>query len=131
MMVDQNLATLDETLNDLFPRKIQAVSVFVLRPDFHDYTEDENLVQLGREERYILFTADIKSIKLKKFPPCTHAGIIKMPGMPSKPEVLARLKKLIQSGPRYLRQIRGHFTYLTNEGATIYKENNKTVKVKF
>ena len=131
MMIDQNNASLEKTLNGLFPRKIQAVSVFDLKPDFHDYTDDEDLVQLGRKERYILFTSDDKSMKRKKFPPCTHAGIIKMPGMPSKDEVLSRLKKLLQSGPHYLRQIRGHFTYLTNEGATIYKEHDQKVEVKF
>jgi hypothetical protein len=131
MMIDQNLASLDEDLNELYPRKIQAVSVFNLRPDFHNYTEDDDLVQLGRKERYILFTSDDRSMKRKKYPPCTHGGIIKMPGMPSKQEVLARLKKLIEAGPHYLKQIRGHFTYLTNEGATIYKEHNQKVEVKF
>lgn len=131
MMIDQNLASLDEELNSLYPRKIKAVSVFDLEPDFHDYTEDEDLVRLGKRERYILFTSDDKSMKKRKFPPCTHGGIIKMPGMPAKAEVLARLKKLIESGPQYLKQIRGHFTYLTNEGATIHKEHNQVVEVKF
>lgn len=131
MMIDQNLASLDEEINRLFSRKVQAVSVFELRPDFHDYTKDPELVRLGTEERYIFFTSDNRSIKRKLFPPCTHGGIIKMPGMPSKEEVLARLKKLIESGPKYLRQIRGHFTYLKNEGATIYKEHGKIVEVRF
>jgi len=130
-MIDQNLASLDEELNRLYPRKIKAVSVFDLEPDFHDYTKDEDLVRVGKKERYILFTSDDRSMKKRKFPPCTHGGIIKMPGMPSKPEVLARLKKLIESGPHYLKQIRGHFTYLTNESATIYKEHNEVVTVRF
>ena len=131
MMIDQNLASLDVTLNNLFPRKIQAISVFDLKPDFHDYTEDPELIRLTGEERYILLTSDNKSIKRSKYPPCTHGGIIKMPGMPSKEEVLVRLQKLISSGPKYLKEIRGHFTRLTNEGATIYKEHNQVVEVKF
>ncbi len=130
-MIDQNLASLDEELNSLFPRRIQAVSVFELRPDFHDYTGDPELVQLTRTENYILLTSDVKSIKRVKYPPCTHGGIIKMPGMPSKEEVLARLQKLIRIGPYYLRQIRGHFTRLTNDGATIYKEHGEIVEVRF
>lgn len=131
MMTDQNLASLDVELNRLFPKKIQAVSVFELRPDFHDYTQDPDLVQLTREERYVLLTSDVRSIKKRKFPPCTHGGIIKLPGMPSKEEVIARLQKLIRSGPQYLKQIRGHFTRLTNEGATIYKEHDQIVEVRF
>jgi hypothetical protein len=131
MMIDQNLATLEEELNALFPKRLKAVSVFELKPDFHNYTEDEDLVQAGRENRYILFTSDDKSIKKRKYPPCTHAGIIKMPGMPSKEEVIARLRKLLLSGPQYLKQIRGHFTYLRNEGATIHKEHNQQVEVTF
>jgi hypothetical protein len=70
-------------------------------------------------------------MKKKKFPPCTHGGIIKMPGMPSKEEILKRLEKLIKSGPHYLKQIRGHFTRLTNEGAVIYKEHDVKVEVVF
>jgi len=131
LMIDQNLAGLDETLNSLYPRKIQAVSVFDLRPDFHDYTEDPDLVQLGGREHYIFLTSDNNSITKRKYPPCTHGGIIKMPGMPSTDEVLLRLRKLIHSGPRHLSQIRGHFTRLTSESATIYKEHDQQVKVAF
>jgi hypothetical protein len=131
MMIDQNLASLDETLNSLFPDRVQAVSVVELEPGFHDYTEDPELIQLGRKRNYILLTSDDKSIKKKKYPPCTHGGIIKMPGMPSKEEVLARLRKLLRTGPKYLRQIRGHFTSLTNDGATIYKKHNEVVEVVF
>jgi hypothetical protein len=130
-MIDQNNAGLDKTLNRLFPSNIRAISVFDLRPDFHDYTEDGDLVQLGKKEKYILFTSDDRSIKKKTYPPCKHGGIIKMPGMPSKEEILERLQKLIKSGPRYLKQIRGHFTKLTNEGAIIYKEHNQVVEVRF
>ena len=115
----------------MYPKKIQAVSVFELEPDFHDYTEDPELIQLGRRERFILLTSDVNSINIKKFPPCTHAGIIKMMGMPSKEDVLARLHKLLRSGPHYLKQIRSHVTHLTDEGATIYKEHNETVEVRF
>lgn len=131
MIIDQNLASLDEDLNDLYPRTIKAVSVFELRPDFHDYTEDEDLVQLGKSEEYILLTRDVKSINKTKYPPCKHGGIIKLPGMPSKEEVLRRIRLLIKSGPQYLRQIRGHFTHLHENGATIYKEHSQTVEVRF
>lgn len=131
MMIDQNLASLDEELNRLFPKKIRAVSIFDLEPDFHDYTEDPELIRLGHKEDYILLTSDDRSIKKTKYPPCTHGGIIKMPGMPSKEEILARMQKLIKSGPRYLRQIRGHFTRLTNDGALIHKEHNEVIEVIF
>jgi hypothetical protein len=131
MMIDQNLASLDEDLNGLYPRAIKAVSVFDLKPDFHVYTEDEDLVQLGSEEKYILLTRDVKSITKTKYPPCKHGGIIKMPGMPSKEEVLRRIRLLVKSGPHYLRQIRGHFTHLHSAGATIYKEHGQTVEVTF
>ena len=131
MMIDQNLASLDETLNDLYPGKIQAVSVFELEPNFHDYTEDPDIIQLGRRRRFILLTSDVKSINKSTYPPCTHGGIIKMPGMPSKSEIIDRIQKLIRSGPRYLKEIRGHVTHLTNEGATIYKEHDLKIEVRF
>ncbi|MCA1621842.1 MAG: hypothetical protein LC795_21725 [Acidobacteria bacterium] len=130
-MIDQNLASLEDDLNGLYPHTIKAVSVFELRPDFHDYTEDEDLVLLGRKERFILLTRDVKSINKTNYPPCKHGGIIKLPGMPSKEEVLRRVRLLIHSGPRYLKEIRGHFTHLNTDGATIYKENDQTVEVRF
>jgi hypothetical protein len=129
MMTDQNLAGLDDTLNQLYPKKIKAVST--LDQDFHDYTADEDLIRYGHEKRYILLTCDVKSITRRKYPPCKHGGIIKMPGMPSKQEVLLRLQKLVQSGPRYLKQIRAHFTHLRSDGATIYKEHDEIVEVTF
>jgi hypothetical protein len=131
LLIDQNLARLDEALNGLYPRKIQAVSVFDLRPDFHDYTEDPDLIRLGHKEHFIFLTSDTNSITKRKYPPCTHGGIIKMPGMPSKEEILERLQKLINSGPVHLRQIRGHFTHLTNDKAIIYKEHKQKVEVRF
>ena len=131
LLVDQNLASLDEKLNELFPRKIQAVSVFDLRPDFHDYTKDPELIRLGNRKRYILLTSDTNSITKKKYPPCNHGGIIKMSGMPSTEEVLARLQKLIRSGPTYLRQIRRHFTHLDSDSATICKEHGEITQVSF
>ena len=90
---------------------------------FNDYTEDEDLIRFGAKERYILLTRDVKSITKGKYPPCTHGGIIKLPGMPSKEEVLSRLEKLVNSGPSHLRRIRGHFVHLRSDGATIYKEH--------
>jgi hypothetical protein len=131
MMIDQTNPTLDKTLNDLFPSHIRAVSVFDLRPDFHDYTKDRDLIQLGHKEQYIFLTSDDKTITKTKYPPCKHGGIIKMPGMPSKEEVLERVRKLIKSGPHYLKQIRGHFTRLNNDGAVIYKEHDQVTEVKF
>jgi hypothetical protein len=130
-MIDQNLAGLDATLNGLYPRHIKAVSTLDFGNDFHDYTEDEDLVRLGSEERYILLTSDTNSINTRKFPPCSHGGIIKMAGMPSKDEVLTRIKKLIRSGPHYLKQIRAHFTHLNSDGAIIYKEHDEVVEVRF
>jgi hypothetical protein len=131
MMIDQTNPSLDKTLNDLFPGHVRAVSVFDLRPDFHDYTKDRDLIQLGHKERYVFLTSDDKTITKTKYPPCKHGGIIKMPGMPSKEEALERVRKLIKSGPHYLKQIRGHFTRLNNDGAIIYKEHDQVTEVKF
>jgi len=129
MITDQNLAGLDATLNERYPKKIKAISA--LAHDFHDYTADEDLIRFGHKKKYILLTSDVKSIKKSKYPPCKHGGIVNLPGMPSKDEVLSRIEKLIQSGPRYLKQIRGHFTHLGSDGATIYKEHGEVVQVPF
>jgi hypothetical protein len=129
MMTDQNLAGLDETLNELYPKRIRAVST--LDKEFHDYTEDADLIRFGHKERYILLTRDVKSITKNRYPPCTHGGIIKMPGMPSKEEVISRLTKLIHLGPHLAKQIPGHFTHLKADGATIYKEHGEVVEVNF
>lgn len=129
MITDQNLAGLDAVLNERYPRKIKAISA--LAQSFHDYTADEDLIQFGHQKRYILLTRDVKSINRTKYPPCKHGGIVKLPGMPSKDEVMLRLEKLIRSGPRYLKQIRGHFTHLRSDGATIYKEHGEIVEVPF
>lgn len=131
MMTDQNLAGMDETLNTRHPKKIKAVSLFDVK--MRDRTGDERLVQAGKEERYVLLTRDVRSIKRTKepFKPCTHYGIIKMPGMPSDDEVLARIDKLLKSGKKYLQEIAGHFTHLNADGATIYKEHGEVVEVNF
>jgi hypothetical protein len=131
MMTDQNLAGMDAELNSRYPRKLKAISLFDVK--MRDRTGDERLVQAGKEKRYILLTRDTRSINRKKrpFKPCTHYGIIKMPGMPSDEEVLERIDKLLKSGKRCLGQIVGHFTHLNADSAKIYKEHGEVVFVRF
>jgi hypothetical protein len=132
MMTDQCVAGFEDSLNALFPRRVKAVSTVDLGKT-QDITKDHTLIELGKKHRRILLTRDVRSIKRKKkpFQPCTHHGIVKAIGMPNDEELIDRMRKLLLSGPTYVRQIEGHFTHLRADGATIYKKDNQITEVPF
>jgi len=132
MMTDQNSAGLEDSLNSLFPGRIRAVSTLDLGTT-QNITKDHTLIELGKKYQRILLTRDVKTIKRRKkpFEPCTHHGIVKVIGMPNDAELLTRMRKLLFSGPIYVKQIEGHFTHLRADGATIYKKHGEVVEVKF
>jgi hypothetical protein len=132
MMTDQNSAGLEVSLNERFPRRIKAVSTLDL-DKVQNITQDHTLIEKGKKHGYILLTRDTVSIRHTKdpFKPCTHEGVINVVGMPDDEELLTRMRLLLLSGPRYVKQIRGHFTHLREAGATIHKENKQVVEVRF
>jgi hypothetical protein len=132
MMTDQNSAGLEVSLNERFPRRVKAISTLDLGK-VQNITEDHTLIEKGKEHGYILLTRDTESIRHNKMPfkPCTHEGIIKVIGMPDDEEVLTRMRFLLFSGARYVRQIKNHFTHLRADGATIHKEHGEEILVLF
>jgi hypothetical protein len=132
MMTDQCAAGLEDTLNSLFPKRIKAISTLDLE-GVQNLTHDSTLIEKGIENEYILLTRDVATIKRKQTPfkPCTHYGIVKLIGMPNDYEATERLRKLLLAGPRYVKEIKGHFTHLRADGATIYKKDNVQVEVPF
>jgi len=131
-MTDQCAAGLEGPLNQRFPKRIKAVSARDLGST-QNTTEDHTLIELGQRYDQILLTRDVVTIKRKRkpFEPCSHSGIIKAIGMPNDEELLEWIGKLLRSGPTYVRQIKGHFTHLKAEGATIYKKHGEITEVPF
>ena len=132
MMTDQCAAGFEDVLNEQFPKRVKAVSTLDLGKA-KDITEDHTLIEIGKKYRRILLTRDTTTIRKNKkpFKPCSHQGIIKAIGMPDDHELLERMRKLLFSGPTYVRQIKGHFTHLRSDGATIHKEHGRTIEISF
>jgi predicted nuclease of predicted toxin-antitoxin system len=93
-------------------------------------TKDPILIVKAKQENRVLLTFDRNTIDKKRYPPCTHAGIIIIEGKHWSPEsIVKQLKAFSHSGDRKL--LLHSVTYLHRDHAVIHQHDGKQDLISF
>lgn len=93
-------------------------------------TNDHVLIAKAKQQNRILLTFDRNTIDKRRYPPCTHAGIIIIKGRSWTPEgIVDRLNAFSHSGNRKL--LIHSVTYLHRDHAIIHQHDNRRDEIRF
>lgn len=112
-------------------RQINSINVKTqIECGYPHYTKDPILVAATTTERRLLLTANYNDINESVYEPCSHGGIILIKhARPDAQIVYDRMKAFAQSGKR--SHAKNHVTHLRAADATIHKEHEQKVEVRF
>lgn len=128
IMVDE---TFDGPVADALNNKVAFVKAkTTFDCGFVQGTKDRVLIAKAKEQNRILLTFDKNTIDKKRYPPCTHAGIIINKGkMWSSDGIVKRMNAFAQSGNRKL--LIHSITHLHQDHAVIHQHDNKRDEIWF
>lgn len=91
---------------------------------------DRVLITKAKAQNRLLLTFDRNTIDKRRYPPCTHAGIIIVKGKAWSPEgIVTRMNAFAKSGNRKL--LIHSVTYLHRDRAVIHQHNDKRDEIWF
>ncbi len=127
LMVDYNFGkNVAKALNELGSVKAKTIIDY----GFKQNTPDSELVDGTSDHNCILLTHDGNSINEKKYPPCSHGGIIISLDPKWSPEkIFEKVKKFVQSGHR--SKADHCVTYLYDDRANIHKHDGEVESIDF